>query len=90
MQEKYIKINNLQVSEKLSNFVSEELLKDTNVSKEKFWLGLEKTLNELAPKNKELIKFREELQKKIDDWHIKNKGKEIKPDVYKRQILNKV
>ena len=27
MQEKYIKINNLQVSEKLSNFVSEELLK---------------------------------------------------------------
>ncbi len=51
MQSKYIKINNLQVSEKLSNFVNDELLKNTNVSKEKFWLGLEKTLNELAPKN---------------------------------------
>ena len=74
MQEKYIKINNLQVSEKLSNFVNDELLKNTNVSVENFWLGLEKTLDELAPKNKELIKFREELQKKIDDWHIKNKG----------------
>ena len=70
MQEKYIKINNLQVSEKLSNFVSDELLKNTNVSSENFWLGLEKNLDELAPKNKELINFREELQKKIDNWHI--------------------
>ena len=41
MQEKYIKINNLQVSEKLSNFVSEELLKGTDISAENFWLGLE-------------------------------------------------
>ena len=57
MQEKYIKINNLQVSEKLSNFVNDELLKNTNVSSENFWLGLEKTLDELAPKNKELIKL---------------------------------
>ena len=48
MQEKYIKINNLQVSEKLSNFVNDELLKNTNVSSENFWLGLEKTLDELA------------------------------------------
>ncbi len=87
MQEKYIKINNLQVSEKLSNFVSDELLKNTNVSSENFWLGLEKTLDELAPKNKELINFREELQKKIDNWHIENKGKEIKPDEYKKFLL---
>ncbi len=87
MQEKYIKINNLQVSEKLSSFVSEELLKDTHVSTENFWMGLEKTLDELTPKNKELIKFREDLQKKIDDWHIKNKGKEFDLDEYKKFLL---
>ena len=75
MQEKYIKINNLKVSEKLSKFVNDELLKNTNVSSENFWLGLEKTLDELVPKNKELIKFRQELQIKIDGWHIKNKIK---------------
>ena len=55
MQEKYVRINNLQVSEKLSNFVDDELLKNTNISSENFWLGLEKTLDELAPKNRELI-----------------------------------
>ena len=87
MQEKYIKINNLQVSEKLSNFVNDELLKNTNVSSENFWSGLEKALDELAPKNKELIKFREDLQKKIDDWHIKNKGKEFNLDEYKKFLL---
>ena len=87
MQDKYIKINNLQVSEKLSNFVNDELLKNTNVSAENFWLGLEKTLDEVAPKNKELIQFREDLQKKIDDWHIKNKGKEFNLDEYKKFLL---
>ena len=61
---------------------SDELLQNTNVSAENFWLGLEKTLDELAPKNKELIKFREDLQKKIDDWHIKNKGKEFNLEEY--------
>ena len=87
MQEKYIKINNLKVSEKLSKFVNGELLKNTNVSTENFWLGLEKTLDELAPKNRELIKFRENLQNKIDDWHIKNKGKEFNLVEYKKFLL---
>ncbi len=87
MQEKYIKINNLQVSEKLSNFINDELLKNTNVSTENFWLGLEKNLEELVPKNRELIKFREDLQNKIDDWHLKNKGKEFNLNEYKKFLL---
>ena len=87
MQEKYIKINNLQVSETLSNFVSDELLKNTNISVEKFWLGLDKSLQQLVPKNKELINFRNVLQKKIDNWHIKNKGKELNLDEYKKFLL---
>ena len=87
MREKYIKINNLKVSEELSKFINDELLKDTSVTIEKFWSGLEKALNELVPKNRELIKFRENLQKKIDGWHIKNKGKEINLDEYKKFLF---
>jgi len=71
MQEKYIKINNLQVSEKLSNFVNDELLKNTNVSSENFWLGLEKTLDDLAPKNKQLI------NKNVDNFFDWIKGAEL-------------
>ncbi len=84
MSKKYQTINNLKVSEDLLSFVNHELLIDINISPEKFWLNFDKAVHELAPKNKELIKVREDLQKKIDDWHINNKGNEIKIDEYKK------
>ena len=84
MQEKYIKINNLKVSEKLLNFVNSELLKDTEISPEKFWKGFDKAVHELSSRNKELIIKREELQKKINEWHVKNKGKPIQINDYKK------
>ncbi len=87
MQEEYIKINNLKVSKKLSEFVNNELLKGTKISAENFWLGFEKTLDELAPKNKELIMIRKNLQNKIDEWHIKNKGREIELNEYKKFLI---
>ena len=84
MKEQYTKIHNLSVSNKLLNFINEELLKDTNISSEKFWEGFDKAVHELAPKNKDLLKIREDLQKKIDDWHIANKGNEINLEEYKK------
>ena len=42
MKEQYTKIHNLSVSNKLLKFVNEELLKDTNISSEKFWEGFDK------------------------------------------------
>ena len=89
MQNKYIKINTLKVSENLLKFVNEELLDGIDISSEKFWHGFEKTINELAPKNKDLIKFREDLQKRIDDWHVANKSKSLNLDEYK-SFLNKI
>ncbi|MDC0060009.1 malate synthase G [bacterium] len=83
VKEKYTKIYNLSVSNKLLNFINEELLEDTNISSEKFWKGFDKVVHELAPRNKELIQIREDLQKKIDAWHIKNKGNEINLEEYK-------
>ena len=83
MKEQYTKIHNLSVSNKLLNFVNEELLKDTNISSEKFWEGFDKAVHELAPRNKDLLRIREDLQKKIDAWHIENKGNEINLEVYK-------
>ena len=84
MKEQYTKIHNLSVSNKLLNFVNEELLKDTNISSEKFWEGFDKAVHELAPRNKDLLRIRENLQKKIDAWHIENKGNEINLEVYKK------
>jgi malate synthase len=84
MTTSYKSVNNLKISENLLSFVDNELLKDTDIAPEKFWLGFDEAVHSLAPKNKELIKTRENLQKKINNWHIKNKGNQIKIDEYKK------
>jgi malate synthase len=84
MSKTYQNINNLKVSEKLFSFVNNELLKDSGLSSEKFWLGFDNAVHELTLKNKELIKIRKDLQKKIDEWHIKNKGDKINFEEYKK------
>ena len=84
MSKNYQNVNNLKISEELLSFVNKELLKDLDISSEKFWEGFDNAVHDLAPKNKELIQIRENLQKKIDDWHIKNKGNEIKIEQYKK------
>ena len=84
MKQQYTKINDLSVSNDLLNFVNKELLINTKISSEKFWEGFSKTIHELTPKNKELIKTRENLQKKIDEWHIQNKGNDIDFKEYKK------
>ena len=83
MSIKYQNVENLKVSEELLNFVNKELLKDTAVSPEKFWSGFSKVVHDLAPKNKELIKIREEIQQKINEWHKSRKGNEINLEEYK-------
>ncbi|WP_440922102.1 malate synthase G [Candidatus Pelagibacter sp.] len=84
MPENYQNVNNLKISDELLSFVNKELLKDLDISSEKFWEGFDNAVHDLAPKNKELIQIRENLQKKIDDWHIKNKGNEIEIKQYKK------
>ncbi len=84
MSKNYQNVNNLKISDELLSFVNKELLKDLDISSEKFWEGFDNAVHDLAPKNKELIQIRENLQKKIDDWHIKNKGNKIEIEQYKK------
>jgi len=84
MKEKYKKINNLTVDGDLADFVQNELLKGTDIDVKNFWSGFEKSINKLVPKNKYLLKKREDIQKKIDDWHNKNKINEFDPLKYKK------
>ena len=84
MPKNYVKVNNLKISEELLSFVNNELLKDSIITPENFWSGFDDIVHELAPKNKKLIEIREILQKKINDWHIKNKGNEVGVNGYKK------
>lgn len=69
-----IKVGGLEVSTLLYDFINNEALPDTGVSRETFWSGLESIVNDLAPRNRELLAKREQLQQQIDQWHIEHKG----------------
>ena len=84
MSNNYQTVNNLKVSNDLLSFVNDELLVDTEISPEKFWTNFDKAVHKLAPENQRLIKVREDLQNKIDKWHLKNKGTQIKLEEYKK------
>ena len=59
MAKKYISLGQLSIASELLDFVNNELLPGTNVTKENFWSGLDKCSHELVPKNKKLLEFRE-------------------------------
>ena len=84
MSTKYQTIKNLKISEQLLSFVNNELLKDIDITQEKFWSEFDKMVHELAPINRELINKRETIQKKIDTWHKENKGNKLDLDKYKK------
>ena len=50
MNKNYQSNNNLKVQKKLINFVNNELLKDIDISPEKFWSGFDKAVHELGTK----------------------------------------
>ena len=74
--------NGLKISTTLFNFINDEVIPGTKVKPDDFWLKFSKTVHELAPINKELLEKRETIQKKIDDWHKSNKGKEFNKTDY--------
>jgi malate synthase len=82
MAKKYISLGQLSIAFELLDFVNNELLPGTGVTKEIFWDGLDKCAHELSPKNKKLLEIRENLQKKIDIWHRDIKGQEINKEEY--------
>lgn len=69
----YVKIGSLQVAKNLADFINEEVLPNSGVEQDQFWTGFESIINDLAPKNKELLTRRDEIQEKIDEWHRQNK-----------------
>tara|TARA_Y100000996_G_scaffold83869_1_gene57908 strand:- start:1179 stop:3362 length:2184 start_codon:yes stop_codon:yes gene_type:complete len=88
-KEKFVKILDLSISQVLLSFINKELLPGTKISKDHFWKGFNKSVHELAKKNKELIDTREKIQKSIDSYHLDNKGKKINLKNYKN-FLKKI
>ena len=79
---KKIVINNLKIDENLLNFIDNEAIPGTNIKSEKFWKDFDSVVHKLTLKNKELIQKRDNIQKKIDEWHLSKKGSSFDKNEY--------
>ncbi len=85
----YIDRFGLKIDSELLDFVENEALKGVGIEADNFWSGFADLVKWAMPINNELLKKREELQEKIDDWHKKNgaiAGKEEQYEDFLRSI----
>ncbi len=64
----------LGVAPVLCELLEADIAPGTGVTAQQFWQGLEAIVNELAPRNRELLATRDKLQAQIDAWHRANPG----------------
>jgi len=87
--ERRIKVAGLQVAKPLHDFIVTEALPGSDVTAAEFWSGLAALIRELAPRNRQLLALRNELQARIDDFHRAGAGKPVDALAYER-FLRKI
>ena len=74
-----ITVNGLQVATVLHDFINNEALPGTGVDADAFWAGAASVIADLAPRNRELLAVRDDLQTKLDAWHRDHKDADLTP-----------
>jgi malate synthase len=69
-----ITVEGLRIAPQLHDFVVQQAMPGTDIDAKQFWTGLSKIVHDLAPKNRALLKKRDDIQAKIDAWHRAHPG----------------
>ena len=80
--EKRVTIGSLSIDPSLEALVSEEIMPGLGLDAEDFWKSFSHILNDLTPRNRELLEKRDRIQQQIDDWHLNRMGKPHDPQAY--------
>jgi malate synthase len=67
-------VGGLSVAKVLYDFVNREALPGTGIPETAFWTRLDRIVHDLSPKNRALLRVRDDMQAKIDAWHRACKG----------------
>ncbi len=80
--EKRVMIGSLSIDPALEALVREEIIPGLGLDAEDFWNSFSQILNDLTPRNRELLEKRDRIQQQIDDWHLNRKGQPHDPQAY--------
>jgi malate synthase len=69
-----VQTGGLDVAASLHRFVEDEALPGSGLDPQAFWDGAAAIVHDLAPRNRELLARRDELQARIDEWHREHPG----------------
>ena len=75
-------IGSLSIDPALEALVREEIIPGLGLDAEDFWNSFSQILNDLTPRNRELLEKRDRIQQQIDDWHLNRMGKPHDPQAY--------
>ncbi|MDC3375617.1 malate synthase G [Gammaproteobacteria bacterium] len=83
--EEKLNINpSLKVTNELKDFLENEVLDGLDIAPENFWSSFEAIVNNFSSRNKALLEKREDIQSKIDQWHLKRRDVEHNHEEYKK------
>ena len=78
-----VNIGGLKVAGILYRLVRDEIAPGTGVDADAFWHSLDRIVQVLAPKNRQLLEQRKSLEKQIAAWCVARRGQPLKMDEYK-------
>ncbi len=84
-----VQIGNLEVASQLHQMVENRIAPGTGMAPEAFWNALEQLITDMLPKNRALLKKRDDLQSKIDAYHLERRGQAHDAAAYK-QFLHEI
>ena len=67
-------VRKLKIAPVFREFVESELLPAIGFDSDAFWDGVASIMDDLTPVNRELLQIRDDLQAKIDAWHVAKRG----------------
>ena len=77
-----ISVAGLEVDAVLHDFIMNEALPGTGVEPDAFWRGAADLIDELSPRNRDLLATRDEIQGRIDAFHADHPG-QPDPETYR-------
>ncbi|WP_367105346.1 malate synthase G [uncultured Psychrobacter sp.] len=66
----------LAIDQQMYDFIENEVLPKVGIDSDRYWSGFEKVIKDFTPRNKKLLAIRDEMQAKIDQWHLDHPAKE--------------